>query len=70
MWDLIPVSVAFPRDSKSANNSFRIDLGAVAAMVITNEVASYANGKGLFIIAQSGDNLVILNDSKFQPRVW
>ncbi|MFM7365774.1 MAG: hypothetical protein ACKO11_15015 [Cuspidothrix sp.] len=45
-------------------------LGAVAAMVITDEVASYANNKGLFIIAQSGDNLVILNDSKFQPRVW
>ena len=45
-------------------------LGAVAAMVIPSEVARYAYRQGLFVIAQSGDNLVILNDQKFQPKAW
>jgi hypothetical protein len=33
-------------------------------------VARYAYRNGLFVIAQSGQNLVILNDSKFQPKAW
>jgi hypothetical protein len=45
-------------------------LGAVAAMVTPKEVASYAYRQGLFVIAQSGDNLVILNDQKFKPKAW
>jgi hypothetical protein len=45
-------------------------LGAVAAMVTPKEVASYAYRQGLFVIAQSGDNLVILNDPKFKPKAW
>jgi len=45
-------------------------LGAVAAMVTPSEVARYAYRQGLFVIAQSGDNLVILNDQKFQPKPW
>lgn len=45
-------------------------LGAVAAMVIPNDVARYAYLQGLFVIAQSGDDMVILNDLKFQPRNW
>ena len=45
-------------------------LGAVAAMVTPKEVTSYAYRQGLFVIAQSGDNLVILNDQKFKPKAW
>ena len=45
-------------------------LGAVAAMVIPKDVARYAYRQGLFVIAQSGDDLVILNDLKFQPKAW
>ena len=45
-------------------------LGAVAAMVTPSEVASYAYRQGLFVIAQSGDDLVILNDQKFKPKAW
>ena len=45
-------------------------LGAVAAMVIPSEVARYAYRQGLFVIAQSGENLVILNDQKFKPKAW
>jgi hypothetical protein len=45
-------------------------LGAVSAMVTPKEVASYAYRQGLFVIAQSGDNLVILNDQKFKPKAW
>ena len=45
-------------------------LGAVAAMVIPTDVARYAYRQGLFVIAQSGEDLKILNDAKFQPRIW
>ena len=45
-------------------------LGAVAAMVIPADVARYAYRQGIFVIGQSGDDMVILNDLKFQPRDW
>jgi hypothetical protein len=45
-------------------------LGAVAAMVVPREVGQYAYRQGLFVLAQSGESVVILNDAKFQPRVW
>jgi hypothetical protein len=45
-------------------------LGAVAAMVVPEEVARYAYRRGLFVLAQSGDSVIILNDAQFQPRVW
>jgi hypothetical protein len=45
-------------------------LGAVAAMVIPDEVASYAYRQGLFVLVQSGENVVILNDAEFTPQVW
>ena len=44
--------------------------GAVAWMVVTDEVASYAYSRGLFVLAQSGDSVVILNDPNFKPQVW
>jgi hypothetical protein len=45
-------------------------LGAVAAMVLQDNVARYAYQQGLFVISQSGDHLVIRNDAKFRPKVW
>ncbi|MBE9203885.1 hypothetical protein IQ218_11085 [Synechocystis salina LEGE 06099] len=45
-------------------------LGAVAAMVAPSEVARYAYRQGLFVITQSGEDLVILNSAKFQPKAW
>lgn len=45
-------------------------LGAVAGMVVPDEVARYAYRKGLFVMAQSGDSVVILNDDQFQPQSW
>ncbi|CCI03779.1 DUF3782 domain-containing protein [Microcystis aeruginosa] len=45
-------------------------LGAVAAMVVPDEVASYACRQGLFVLVQSGENVIILNDAEFTPRVW
>ena len=45
-------------------------LGAVAAMVIPVDVARYAYRQGIFVIGQSGDDMVILNDLKFQPQEW
>jgi hypothetical protein len=45
-------------------------LGAVAGMVVPQEVARYAYRRGLFVLAQSGDSVVILNDDQFQPQTW
>ncbi len=44
--------------------------GAVAGMVVSENVAKYAYRKGFFVIAQQGDLAIILNDSKFQPAIW
>jgi hypothetical protein len=45
-------------------------LGAVAAMVIDDEAAAYAEEKGLFVIGQSGDDAMLLNTPEFEPRGW
>ena len=45
-------------------------VGAVAGIVIPKNVARFAYQKGLFVIAQSGETVKILNDEKFKPKVW
>ncbi len=45
-------------------------MGAVAGMVVPDSVARYAYRQGLFVLAQSGDSVVILNDGEFTPRSW
>lgn len=45
-------------------------MGAVAGMVVPDEVARYAYRQGLFVLAQSGDSVVILNDTRFTPHHW
>ena len=45
-------------------------LGAVAAMVIPDEVGRYAYQKGLFVMAQNGNAMLIKNDGKFTPKTW
>ena len=45
-------------------------MGAVAAMVLPQEVGRYAYRKGLFVLAQSGDAVEIRNDDSFKPQQW
>lgn len=45
-------------------------LGAVAAMVIPDNVAKFAYRQGLFVIGQSGEQLLIRNDAQFVPKAW
>lgn len=45
-------------------------MGAVAAMIIPEDVSRYAYKKGLFVMAQHGELMKILNDEKFKPEVW
>jgi hypothetical protein len=45
-------------------------MGAIAAMVVPPEVARYAYRQGLFVLAQSGDSVAIINDARFQPKTW
>jgi hypothetical protein len=44
--------------------------GAVAGMVIPDNVAAYAIRKGLYVIGQNGDHLELRNDTVFVAKVW
>ena len=48
----------------------RMLLGAVAGIVIDEGADKYAYRKGLFVIAQSGETVKILNDENFKPKEW
>ncbi|MCK9460794.1 MAG: DUF3782 domain-containing protein [Proteobacteria bacterium] len=45
-------------------------LGAMAAMVIPEKQAAFAEGAGLFVIGQAGDDAVCLNSEGFRPKAW
>ena len=45
-------------------------IGAVAGIVIDESADKYAYRKGLFVIGQTGETVKILNDEKFEPKVW
>jgi hypothetical protein len=45
-------------------------VGAMAAIVIDEGVDRYAYKNGLFVIAQSGDTVQVMNDEKFVPKEW
>jgi hypothetical protein len=45
-------------------------IGAVAGIVIDESADKYAYRQGLFVIAQTGETVKILNDSKFKPKEW
>jgi hypothetical protein len=45
-------------------------LGAVAAIVLPDEVAKYAYRRGFFVITYRGEDVVILNDEDFTPAEW
>ena len=44
--------------------------GAVAGMIINEEVEHYAAKNGLFILKPKGDDIEIRNTSGFKPRTW
>ncbi len=44
--------------------------GAVAAITVDPGAERYAYRQGLFVLAQAGDAMTILNDAAFEPRVW
>lgn len=44
--------------------------GAVAGMVVPEEVSRYAYRQGLYVLVQNGDIVDIKNDDRFQPKVW
>jgi predicted AAA+ superfamily ATPase len=50
--------------------SQRKAVGAVGGIVIEEDSDKYAYRNGLFVIGESGDTAVILNDKGFQPKVW
>jgi hypothetical protein len=44
--------------------------GAVAGIEIEKGAAKFAYRQGLFVLAQSGETVTILNDDNFQPKCW
>ncbi|MFM8306962.1 MAG: DUF3782 domain-containing protein [Microcystis aeruginosa] len=44
--------------------------GAVAGIEIEEGADKYAYRQGLFVLAQKGENVAILNDTEFQPQTW
>jgi len=44
--------------------------GAVAGMRIEDGADRYAYRQGLFVLAQTGDTVKILNDERFNPKAW
>jgi hypothetical protein len=45
-------------------------IGAVAGMVISEEVAEYAMAQGLYLLCQNGEQIDLQNPAEFTPRVW
>jgi len=45
-------------------------LGAVAGMVIPNNVAHYAIRKGLYVLGQNGEHLQLRNEMSFVAKIW
>ncbi|MBF0295033.1 MAG: DUF3782 domain-containing protein [Magnetococcales bacterium] len=44
--------------------------GAVAAMVMDDNIMRFAINQGLFVIEQTGDTLRMANAADFEPRTW
>lgn len=45
-------------------------LGAVATMVLPEDVGHYAYRKGLYVLAQKGEQVEIRNDARFRAKEW
>ncbi|MBF0628290.1 MAG: DUF3782 domain-containing protein [Magnetococcales bacterium] len=45
-------------------------IGAVAGIVIDDQVDQYAMEQGLFVILQSGETVTLANDAEFVPKIW
>jgi hypothetical protein len=52
------------------SNADKQVMGAVTGMIIPDNVAQYAYKKGLFVIGQTGDQLVVRNDLNFKAKIW
>ena len=52
------------------SNANKQVMGAVTGMIIPDNVAQYAYKKGLFVIGQTGNQLVVRNDAKFKAKIW
>ena len=39
-------------------------------MSLEQEAETYAIKQGLYVLTQSGENVTLLNDADFQPRVF
>ncbi|MBF0348472.1 MAG: DUF3782 domain-containing protein [Magnetococcales bacterium] len=45
-------------------------MGAVAGIVVEENVEQFAMNEGLFVIVQSGETVTLANDTQFIPKTW
>ncbi len=45
-------------------------LGAVAAMVMSDSVKTYAQNQGFYVLCQNGENVLVSNSAGFTPKAW
>lgn len=45
-------------------------IGAVVGMTVPASVARYAERRGLYVLAQSGETVQLLNSEDFEAKVW
>jgi hypothetical protein len=45
-------------------------VGAVAGASIVGESDKYAMKRGLYVLAQSGENMTVLNDDTFKAKIY
>jgi len=48
----------------------RKTVGAVAGIVMESDADKFAYQQGLFVIAQKGDSVKIINSSRFKPKIF
>jgi len=48
----------------------RCVIGAIAGIKIAKGVKEYAQKRGFYVLAPSGDTMAILNKKEFKPRIW
>ena len=48
----------------------KILLGAIAGMIVDNDVEKYAQRQGFFVLKPSGETVKITNNKQFVPKEW
>ncbi|MEW6686635.1 MAG: DUF3782 domain-containing protein [Candidatus Edwardsbacteria bacterium] len=66
--DVVETLNLFPKFFKEYKD--REIIGAVAGIRLQKGIERYAERRGLYVLAPSGETMMILNEKGFKPKVW